>query len=405
MMSMTNAPLPSDPGQQSRVITMAPRGSSGVFKDPDRRRSGVGISALICVGLPTLIAAVYFFLIAANQFAVEARFAVRGNQSPAEQVGIFASLGASPRVSDSYIVIDFIRSREMVSELTEHASFISVYSKPQADRFVRLDPSSPMEERVKYWERRVSAYFDSTKQTVNIEVRAFTQEDALSIARSVVDASERLVNRLSEKARRDSVRFAEVELARAEYRLKVARREVTTFRNQSSALDPGRSAEAIGGIITSLEGERAKVAAELASVMGRLGANAPSVTAMRARISAIEAEIRQYRSQLSGSASPVAGTVKAAGAPLSNLIESYQELEVERELSEKLYAAAMANLERARADADRQQLYLATFVEPKLPDDALYPKRILNTFLVALSAAALWIVGVLFYFGIRDHAQ
>ena len=52
-------------------------------------------------------------------------------------------------------------------------------------------------------------------------------------------------------------------------------------------------------------------------------------------------------------------------------------------------AAALA-LENARIAADRQRIYLSTFVQPELAQDALYPLRLWTTLAVALGLLAIW---------------
>ena len=65
----------------------------------------------------------------------------------------------------------------------------------------------------------------------------------------------------------------------------------------------------------------------------------------------------------------------------------------------------MARSAKARIDASQQQRYLATFVRPSLPQEALYPKRLLNTFIVFAGSLLLWALGVLVAYSIRDHAN
>ena len=50
---------------------------------------------------------------------------------------------------------------------------------------------------------------------------------------------------------------------------------------------------------------------------------------------------------------------------------------VEREIAAKAMGAADLNYLKARQDAERQQLYLQTIVEPNLPDQYTYPRRLL----------------------------
>src|SRR5947207_12530221 len=82
---------------------------------------------------------------------------------------------------------------------------------------------------------------------------------------------------------------------------------------------------------------------------------------------------------------------------------SYEQLESERKFAEAAYQHALLRLDQARADADRQHIYIASFVPPMLPEEALYPRRWRSLGIVALVAFALWGIGGLIIQSVRDH--
>src|SRR5258706_2424221 len=77
---------------------------------------------LAAVVAPTLIAAVYFGLIASDIYISESRFMVRSPQRPA-QAGALGSLlqgtGLSRSLDDQHSVQDFILSRDALKELND----------------------------------------------------------------------------------------------------------------------------------------------------------------------------------------------------------------------------------------------------------------------------------------------
>ena len=98
------------------------------------------------------------------------------------------------------------------------------------------------------------------------------------------------------------------------------------------------------------------------------------------------------------------GTSARGRQTLGGLVANYEELVVDREFAEKTYVSALSALERARIEADRQQRYVAAFVRPTLPEDALYPRRIVACITVFAISLVLWALGVLIVYAIRDHA-
>ena len=73
--------------------------------------------------LPSLVASVYYGLIASKQYAVEVRFAVRGIDFAAassELLGMFTGAASSgSTLTDAYILVDYIHSKEILLRISE----------------------------------------------------------------------------------------------------------------------------------------------------------------------------------------------------------------------------------------------------------------------------------------------
>jgi capsular polysaccharide transport system permease protein len=383
-------------------------------------------SVLLAILAPTVLSALFYLLIASDRFVSEARFAVRSNQSQAiDALGMFTGMPSSQTTSDSYIVADYVISRDIVRELERRLPFRAIYSK--GDYISRLSPSATFEELVRYWQKHVDVYYDSTKNTVDVQVQAFAAEDANRIAHEIVEIVRTLVNNLSASSRRDAVQFAASEVARAELRVRGARDDMLTFRLAHNDLDPGQTATATLGIAAQLEAQRSGLLSDLASVSGYLADDAPSVQMLKSRIAALSGEIARIQGQVSGgdggsnAALPTSGgtaatdpagdlirTAKNGGVKpdaLANVVAEYQRLSLNQDFAEKAYTAAMASLDHARAESDRTQSYLAIYGEPVVAEDATYPRRWLNIWIVFILASVLWSIGLLGTLTIRDHIR
>jgi capsular polysaccharide transport system permease protein len=118
----------------------------------------------------------------------------------------------------------------------------------------------------------------------------------------------------------------------------------------------------------------------------------PHPPALELRQKTLENEIEKEMEKITGGENSLAS--KAA---------EFERLALDREFAEKQLASALASLEVARNEAQRQQLYLETIAKPSLPDEATLPKRfrgILATLVLGLIA---WgILGMLLA-GVREH--
>jgi capsular polysaccharide transport system permease protein len=86
------------------------------------------------------------------------------------------------------------------------------------------------------------------------------------------------------------------------------------------------------------------------------------------------------------------------------LIAEYEGLVVDREFAEETYRAALAGLDAARAQAQRQSRYLATYIEPTLAQSAEFPRRFVLAGLVGLVLVLGWAILALVYYSVRDRA-
>jgi capsular polysaccharide transport system permease protein len=68
----------------------------------------------------------------------------------------------------------------------------------------------------------------------------------------------------------------------------------------------------------------------------------------------------------------------------------FGELELEKQISERLYASAATNLAAARLLAEQRRMYLNTFVQPSVPEEARYPRRLLFSGLALLGLSMAW---------------
>jgi capsular polysaccharide transport system permease protein len=392
-------PVPALPASKPAAQPAA-KARKGVSARKRRRLTSV-VSFLLMVALPVVAAAVYFAVIAADQYHAEARFAVRGTDAaPTDILGmITGSPGGGGSAGDSYMLQQYIGSREMVEAVDRVVDVEAVFNRPEADFWARMGDGRSIEEVIAYWTDMVTAEFDPYSGIITLEVRAFRAEDAQAIAQAVVQESGAMVNRLADKARADAITFAQRELEFAEWRLQDARRAVTQFQNAESTFDPTARAAANQELVVALESRLGDANAELASLVALAGPESPSARVLKTRIAALEAQIAAERNKVSG----IAPDGAAGAAGLTDRVADFQELKTSEEFAHQVYLASLKGLETARADAKRTHSYLATFVTPMLAQEALYPLRIRDTIIVLVVAIGIWAIAGLLYAAVRDH--
>jgi capsular polysaccharide transport system permease protein len=343
--------------------------------------------------MPVLIVVTYITFEMSSQYVSEARFAVRGGERVvADPIASLTGMSSFTQAQDSLIVVNYVKSRAIVEDLDRRIGLREMFARNDIDWLSRFNNDDSIEDLVKYWGWKIKAKVESPSGIITIKVNAFSPHEALKIANAVVSSSEQLINSISSRALRDALEEAQSELARAEKRLTDVREALHDLRNAQSTLDPRRTAEGINKLIGELRLERARLDEEASSSRrSQVEESAPQMQLLRARVQVIDKQIADLDRQLTT-------TTETSETPVSGKITRFDELELERQIGEKQYTLAVAALERARVNAERQKVYLVTFVTPLLPQDAAWPKRLWLSLAASTLIVALYWAGT---FGAR----
>ena len=361
-------------------------------------------SALLVVGLPTLCAAVYYGFFASDQYAASGHFVVRHRaENPAAMSTLsFLGLGTSGTGStpDMLVVNDYMASLQMIKDLAPHVDLRSMYADTGADWLARLKPSYGKdtisdEDLRDYWLKMAMVHFDQTTGLSTFEVRAFTAEDAKTIADAVFERGEELVNRLSERAQEDSLQLARREVENYRQRALDSLDALLAFQEKAQQVDPQGFASARTQIQAGIEQEVTQLQAQLDVLRKKLPEDAPGITQVRDRLGVIERQLIAERAK---------STVSSGGDSAAQILNEFAKLKLESEFATQAYMSSLASLESARLEAIRQNLYLETFVRPHLPQIPEYPQALLNTLLVLVISFLVWGIGGLLVSAAREHA-
>jgi len=398
---MTAASQEGSSGSTGIVLTLSRPAGLIAGRPPKQRRHLLWLSFVFCVVLPLATAILYFGAVATDRYAARAGFAIRGIETGAglDSIGALTGMASSgSTTSDSYIVSSYLRSRALLEAVDDSVDLRARYTSPEVDWLSRLKPEATVEDFVSHWNRMISTQFDPASGIIEFEVQSFSPQHARDIADLVLVLTQTLVNELSANARRDALSFSREEVALKEARLRGSLAALRDFRASEQSVNPMATAALEIELIASLEARLIDVKARIAALRQTLDEDAPSLVALRRNAEALAAQIAD-RQQAIGS-DPAGGTV---GDAVPRQLALYETLEVEISLAQQAYASALASLEQARRDADRQQRYLAVYLRPQVAEASEHPRRLRNVLVIAFSLLAAWGIGTLITYSVRDH--
>lgn len=377
--------------------------SKALSVPPARLRSRhwlVLISFFILVVIPPVITGWYMWTRAADRYISTVGFSVRTEEmgSAIEMLGGIAQLSGSSS-SDTEILYKFIQSQELVARAEETLDIRAIWAKgnPEKDPVFAYHAPGTIEDLVTYWRRMVKVYNHDTG-LLELQVEAFTPEDAHAIAELIYSESSDMINRLTSIARDDATRYARDELGKAVERLKAARETMTRFRNRTQIVDPSASVQSQMGLLSSLQLQQAETLIDLDIMQQTANLGDPRITQLQRRVDVIEDRIAQERKKLGIGT----GDAAATGA-FADLVGEFERLSVDQKFAEQTYTASMGAYDSAVAEAGRKSRYLAAHIRPTLAQASESPHRVTILMVTALFAFLIWAILVLAGYALRDR--
>ncbi|HUC11376.1 MAG TPA: hypothetical protein VL985_13255 [Stellaceae bacterium] len=352
------------------------------------------------VGVPTLIAAVYYFGIASDLYMSEAKFVVRGPGADKGMIGGVAGVLQSGDLTGGHEQADwvqeYIMSRDAVRKLDRQYDLRALLARPEADFLSRFPGIIPwrrdFEALYKSYDRFVSVEMDGDTGVSVLQVKAYRPEDAQLIAKALLTYSEHLVNELDQRSREDALSSFQGEVRDTEQQIAKIQAQLTVYREHQQMLDPKSASEGPLKLLADLNTQRADARAQLADLT-KNSPRSPEIPVVRTKIESLDSLIADEHAKITGDS----GSVAAAET-------EYERLDEAHKIAEKQLTSAFKSLEAARLEAERQQLYLETIVQPNLPDFPLYPKRIISFSMVLASCLLVYGIAWLLVASVREHA-
>lgn len=356
---------------------------------------------LLGVIAPTILVFLYYVSVASDVYVTEVKLTVRKSQEAnSGETSSFASSifkkldlsSADTLGQDTQIISDYLKSRVVIDDLGGKKAINEYFSRNDIDILSRLDVDAEKETVWEYWKERVTVSIDSVSNILTMRVRAYSRDDAYSLANKLILNSEKLINRISDRTKNDALRRANEEVNRSASELADVRTEILHFQQESGSIDPTMAVKQITTAMTELSLKKIQLesqidAADLAGLHER-----PGDKYIETKVKVIEDQIQEFSDKLTG----------LSKGTLSQQLKEYQLLKLREEFSEKIYMLARSDYEQARRRTISQQLYVVVVVPPLLPERALFPRPILDTFVVFLGLFVLWGIGSLLAASVKD---
>lgn len=346
--------------------------------------------------LPNFILFMYLTCIASPQYVSEAHFMVRSerNQNGTSLAMLLQVGGESITSENTFAVQDYMMSRDAMNLLIEKEGLIKVFSPKGADFMARYPNWYSRKDResfYKYYKKHIQAQIDAETSLSVLRVRTFSAQDSKRIATALIKASEGLVNEINDRQRQNLVGAAQKEVTVTLAQMKDLQERMENFRYANAVIDPEKQTAPLVGteyalqsmlLSTQMRLDRARITSP----------DSPAINVYKQQIDILKKELGVAGARLTGN----------AGSLVPKLTE-FDTLSIQRQLLEKVLMSEVASLEAAKAQANRQMVFLEEVTKPDQPDYPEYPP-IYYVMAVSISIFyGLYIMVRLLMAGAREH--
>lgn len=398
-------PVPEDAGAEGAREALPPvvtaRSRFARWRDAVMARANLKGARKLILGLAvvsSLLATVYWLVIASDRYVSEAHVLVQKTDLPGTGVTDFGSLltgiGNNGNRNDQMLLRDHLLSIDMLRKLDRELHLREHYSDWHRDPVSRMWFSdSPIETFHAYYLTRVKIEYDDYAGVLVIRAQAFDPKTAHAIVAAMIREGEAFMNRNDHELARAQVEFLEGEVARMNERNAQARRAVLEFQNREGMVSPEATVQAISAIISQLEARKSALETQQLSLESYLVPDHPSLVTVRQQLSAVDQQLASERKRLAA----------GSGNPLNRTAERFQRLQMEASFTQQLYQTTLAALEKGRIDAMRTVKKVSVMQSATMPEYSTEPRRLYNSVVFALLSFLLAGVALLLIAIVRDH--
>lgn len=346
--------------------------------------------------LPNLIFFIYLSCIASPQYVSEAHFMVRSEKSQSgTPLALMMEMGGGAITSENtYAVQDYMVSRDAMELLLKQDGLAKVFDSHGADfiaRYPNWFSRQDMESFFKYYKKHVKAQIDGETSLSVLTVRTFSPADSQRIAQALVAAAENLVNEINVRQRQNLIGAAQMEVSQTMEKLKELQARLANFRDANAIIDPGKQSVSLLGTEYTLQSMLTSTQMRLAQTL-KTAPDSPAIPIYQNQIAVLQQELKTASARLTG-----------ATHSLVPKLSEYDLLTVERQLLEKVLLSEVTSLESAKAQADRQMVFLEEVSKPNKPDYPEYPPLIVFMFISLACTYGVYASARLLIAGAREH--
>lgn len=348
--------------------------------------------------LPTALATLYYSFMVSDIYVSETKFSIYNNEAQQASLGLeglaqIASGGIkSGSLEQLLIVAEYIRSYDLLKKLDDEFNLKEIYSSNNIDSFSKLSREASNKEFLNYYRKMVTVKVNRDASIIYLKAKAFSSENAYKITTKISEFSEKFINEMLKRVKKDSLLEAENYIIKSENKIKANQTKLSNFRIRNTTLSPTEELNAKLELIKNFEIKKAEFLIEKSEKKSLFSGGSIPMRSLESKISNINEIIGDTKGEI----------LKYQGEE-GDLIRIFEMLKLDEEFAREGYKLAMLNLEKTISEQQEKNKYIVEILKPTTPDISTEPNRLRKILTVFMISFLLSGVLSLTISGIRDH--
>jgi len=313
------------------------------------------------------VAVAYIWCFAKDRFVSYSRFSivVEDTSNVDVSAGLLSLIANGSRSNaDIQSAIGYIHSADMLLEIEKEFDLSEHFTAPDDDPVFRLERDPSLEDRLKYYRKRIIAKFNATTGFIDLSVESFDPDLTYRISQSILARTEQFVNELNKNIATKRMEFVKQELDRSLSVVNEEQKKLLNFQSKHGIIDPNQIINARYKAIESLNLEVIKREAELGTLRAT-SPKSPLIKSLATTLEKLKEEIVSQHEKLTG----------ADHKKLSQILAEYKELELKWSFAVKLKEGAQTLVEKTRAEAISNSRFFTVIQSPYFAEEQTNPRR------------------------------
>ena len=336
-----------------------------------------------CYYTAMLVVFAYLWLVTENRYIAESMFKVATEAGNSDVSGLGASQGmvAAAGLSGAQATNGYIASGDLLLQIEKEFDLANHYTSPPHDFVFRLKRGASIEERLRYYRKRITSHYDLMEGVTVVSVDTFDRDLSLRINRRILELTEEFINGINRRIAERQLSYYVGELERAEANVKSINEAILKMQDENRMVSPESAIATSMRVIDQMYAKTLSIESEMTTLL-KDSPDSPRIEILRSQLDALNQTIDRERGKLSGDDQK----------RMNLFLMQYKDMQQRLEFALQLRNEAEMTLERNRTMGNQHSRFFILFQEPFRPEKHGLPRRPYATITIFVLGSLVFLI-------------